>query len=70
MTGSYWCVLHQGDHGIVVRSPFRAKHHVVVQYMARRMKCPLPPSPFPNTLPQPPPQEQHDWWKTKRTRKN
>ncbi len=27
---------------LVVRSPFRAKHHVVVQYMARWMKCPLP----------------------------
>ncbi len=40
---------------LVVRSPFRAKHHVVVQYMARWMKCPLPPSPL-NTLalPNPP----------------
>ncbi len=28
---------------LFVRSPFRAKHHVVVQYMARWMKCPLPP---------------------------
>ncbi len=40
----------------VVRSPFRAKHHVVVQYMARWMKCPLPPPPLdplplPNPLP-------------------
>ncbi len=30
---------------VVVRSPFRAKHHVVVQYTARWMKCPLPPPP-------------------------
>ncbi len=30
---------------LVVRSPFRAKHHVVVQYMARLMKCPLLPLP-------------------------
>ncbi len=29
---------------VIVRSPFRAKHHVVVQYMAGWMKCPLPPS--------------------------
>ncbi len=36
----------------IVRSLFRAKHHVVVQYMARWMKCPLPPSRSPP--PQPP----------------
>ncbi len=35
---------------LVVRSPFRAKHHVVVQYMVAGWKCPLPPPP-----PQPPP---------------
>ena len=43
---------------IVVRSPFRAKHHVVVQFMARWMKCPLlppPPNPLPLPLPNPPP---------------
>ncbi len=46
-----------------VRSPFRAKHHVVVQYMARWMKCPLPPP-----LPQPPPPTRSPspaktpWW--------
>ncbi len=40
---------------LIVRSPFRVKHHVVVQYMARWMKCPLPPPPFtPLPLPQPP----------------
>ncbi len=37
---------------LIVRSPFRAKHHVVVQYMARWMKCPLPPPPS-TPLPQP-----------------
>ncbi len=26
-----------------MRSPYRAKHHVVVQYMAAGPKCPLPP---------------------------
>ncbi len=79
-----WC---QSGHetSLIVRSPFRAKHHVVVQYMARWMKCPLPPppnppsptpSPCPNpTSPQPDPPSwtppgQHDWWKTRRTRKN
>ncbi len=31
---------------VVVRSPFRAKHYVAVQYMARWMKCPLPPPPL------------------------
>ncbi len=36
---------------LVVRSPFRAKHYVVVQYMAAGLKCPLSPSP----LPPPPP---------------
>ncbi len=41
-----------------MRSPFRAKHHVVVQYMVRWMKCPLPspsPQPPPPTGPPPPP---------------
>ncbi len=33
-----------------MRSPFRAKHHVVMQYMAAGPKCPLPP-------PQPPPSQ-------------
>ncbi len=28
---------------VIVRSPFRAKHHVVMQYMAAGPKCPLPP---------------------------
>ena len=56
-----------------MRSPFRAKHHVVVQYMARWMKCPLPP--LPNPLPPrpfhlEPPCGLHDLWKTRRTRKN
>ncbi len=27
---------------LIVQSPFRAKHHVVVQYMAGWMKYPLP----------------------------
>ncbi len=31
--------------GVVVRSPFRAKHHVVVQCMAAGPKCPPAPSP-------------------------
>ena len=31
----------------IVRSHFRAKHHVVVQCMARWLKCPLPPPPPP-----------------------
>ncbi len=35
-------------------SPFRAKHHVVVQYMARWMKCPLPLPPHPPPPSQPP----------------
>ncbi len=65
---------------LIVRSPFRAKHHVVVQYMARWMKCPLPPPPKPHPPPLPhtqtpptaiPPMDSaHDWWKTRRTRKN
>ena len=50
---------------IIVRSPFRAKHHVVVQFMARWLKCPLPPP-----LPPPPnpahPLGQYDWWKTRK----
>ncbi len=56
---------------IIVRSSFRAKHHVVVQYIARWMKCPLPPcplTPHPQTpLPLDPP---GPLWKTRRTRKN
>ncbi len=36
---------------IIVRSPFRAKHHVVVQYMARWMKCLQPLSPLWDPLP-------------------
>ncbi len=32
---------------LFVRSPFRAKHHVVVQFMTRWLKCPLPLSPNP-----------------------
>ncbi len=28
---------------VIVRSPFRAKRHVAVQYMTGWMKCPLPP---------------------------
>ncbi len=35
---------------VVVRSPFRAKHHVVVQYMAAGLKCPQPPLPLPDPL--------------------
>ncbi len=38
-------------HSIIVRSPFRAKHHVVVQYMAKWLKCPLPLNPL---TPRPP----------------
>ncbi len=45
----------------IVRSPFTAKNHVVVQYMPRWMKCPLipplplpqHPSPSPNPVPLP-----------------
>ncbi len=36
---------------VIVRSPFRAKHHVVVQYMAAGLKCPLPPTPYGTPLP-------------------
>ena len=32
----------------------QGKHHVVVQYMARQMKCPLPPWPGPPCLDPPP----------------
>ena len=39
---------------LIVRSPFRAKHHVVVQNMAAGLKYPLPPSPQ-TPLPDPPP---------------
>ncbi len=66
-----------------MRSPFRAKHHVVVHYMARWMKCPLSPCPLPR--PGAPPHWKittvefalmkedlclHDLWKTMKTRKN
>ncbi len=40
---------------VIVRSPFWAKHHVVVQCMARWMKCPLSPSPPPPPGMDPPP---------------
>ncbi len=40
---------------LFVRSPFRAKHYVVVQFMAGWMKCPLPPPPNPPPPPPPPP---------------
>ncbi len=39
---------------VFVRSPCRAKHHVVVQYMAAGPKCPLPPLPLPQPPPPPP----------------
>ena len=39
---------------LIVRSPFWAKHHVVMQYMAAGPKCPLPPLP---PQPDPPPAE-------------
>ncbi len=47
---------------LFVRSPFRAKHHVVVQYVARWMKCPLPSSPAPAqpSAPGPPPVEDKE----------
>ncbi len=53
---------------VIVRSPFGAKHHVVVQYMASWMKCPLPPPLQP--LPGSPPHGLHNLWKTRSTRKN
>ncbi len=43
---------------IVVRSPFRAKHHVVMQYMAAGPKCPLPP---PDPPGQTPPLQKTAW---------
>ncbi len=47
-------LLHPGvSTRFVVRSPFWAKHHVVVQNMARWMKCPLPPTPTPSPTPPP-----------------
>ncbi len=42
---------------VIVRSPFRSKHYVVVQYMARWLKCPLPLPPDPPLPPQPPTHE-------------
>ncbi len=56
-----------------MRSPFGTKHHVVVQYMARWMKCPLPPPPpQPHPLPDPLPHLEHSppENKTRRTKKN
>ncbi len=41
----------------LVRSPFRAKHLVIVQYMAAGPKCP-PPTP----MARPSYGRQHDWW--------
>ena len=38
------CMVHAA---VIVRSPFRAKHHVVMQYMAAGLKYPLPPPPLP-----------------------
>ncbi len=35
----------QRTKSVIVRSPFGVKHHVVVQYMAAGLKCPLPPPP-------------------------
>ncbi len=47
---------------VVVRSPFRVKHHVVVQYMAWWIKCPLPPPPLPPLPPWPLPNPlPHPW---------
>ncbi len=41
---------------IVMRSPFRAKHHMVMQYLTAGLKCPLPPPwPDPCQTPQPNP---------------
>ncbi len=64
----------------IVRNPFRAKHHVAVQYMARWTKYPLPPlnshplpqppSPCPDPPPLDPPCPQNPLWKIRRTRKN
>ncbi len=47
----------------VVRSPFRAKHHVVMQYMAAGPKCPLAPPPPPRQTPPParPPLQKTAW---------
>ncbi len=62
-----------------MRSPFGAKHHVVVQYMSRQLKCPLPPppkhpSPSPTPCAQTPcpqtPTLGPPLQKTRRTRRN
>ncbi len=45
---------------VIVQRPFRAKHHVVVQCMARWMKCPLPPPPCWTPLPLPGPPYRED----------
>ncbi len=57
VTLSFSAVLAVSEHRrtFIVRSPFRAKHHVVVQYMTGWMKCPLPPPPPPNPPAGPPP---------------
>ncbi len=64
----FWVEQDRPHAPLIVRSPFRAKHLVVVSYMVGWMKCPLPPppSPLPDPLPllDPPPSEKT------RTRKN
>ncbi len=58
---------------IIVRSSFRAKHHVVVHDKVDEMS-PAPPqtplTPDPACPRAPPPHGLHDLWKTMRTRKN
>ena len=57
-TGFQSCGLiwHTLSRVFIVRSPFRANHHVVVQYMAAGPKCPPTPSPCgpPPLWPDPP----------------
>ncbi len=58
---------------MIVRSPFRAKHHVPdwnVPYPLPPARPYLPLTPSPPLQDTPPPQGQHDWQKTRRTRKN
>ncbi len=63
-----WGWAYSQTPNIIVRSPFRAKHHVVVQYMAAGPKCLLPPPPpggppCPDTLcPNPPPLGHQTTW--------
>ncbi len=50
---------------LIVRSPIGAKHHVVVQCMARWLKCPLPQPPPPPPTPSPSPHccvGVGSWW--------